>query len=598
LEAQVWPSPSLIPLREETALKFFWPATAALLTALLQVSGWLLPLERLVVDTLQRTLPARPATQVAVVLIDEEALRQVGPWPWSRTQLAELVEQLRSAGAQGLALDLLLPEKREGDERLGKALSQVPSVLAVGLDDDGNLLLPGPALGTGPRGHVSFELDGDGVVRRFRSTRQVGERSLPALSIAAARLRNSTLPIPVDLTLRPAWRRRPIETLRASAVLAGQGANTVRGRIVFIGASAAGIGDHWITPASRRGSPDPGVLVEAACTEAILTGDLQRPASPLLNAGLALLLGGLGALFLEASGIFLALLSLAPFVMAAVFLPSFRLELSPVAVMVSVAAPGALALIRAGRRTQRGLKEARKRIQALEALREAMPNQREAEARRVLAHELKTPLTSMRGLAQLLARFDLTAQERDRVAGLVVAESTRLAQMVDSLLDLERLTFRNLDREALPVNLSELIRERMDLLRMGSDRTWQVELEPDVRILGDRTLLARVVENLASNAIKFSPAGTPVRVGLRSLGGDAVLEVEDRGPGIAEQERSAIFGRFHRGSAQSLAPGLGLGLALVAEVAAWHRGRVEVDGGSAGGSLFRVRLPLAPERSA
>jgi two-component system sensor histidine kinase TctE len=74
----------------------------------------------------------------------------------------------------------------------------------------------------------------------------------------------------------------------------------------------------------------------------------------------------------------------------------------------------------------------------------------------------------------------------------------------------------------------------------------------------------------------------------------AVLEVEDRGPGIPAEERARIFGRFARGSTQGLAPGLGLGLALVAEVVAWHRGEVQADDGSDGGSCFRVRLPLIP----
>jgi len=81
---------------------------------------------------------------------------------------------------------------------------------------------------------------------------------------------------------------------------------------------------------------------------------------------------------------------------------------------------------------------------------------------------------------------------------------------------------------------------------------------------------------------------------LLAQGGEALLEVEDRGPGVAELERIAIFGRFNRGSAQALAPGLGLGLALVAEAVAWHRGEVLVEAGRSGGSLFRVRLPLAP----
>ena len=106
------------------ALKPAWPAAAALLTALIQGSGLLAPAERLVGDALQRTLPARSASKVAVVLIDEEALRQGGPWPWPRARLAQLVDRVADAGAQGVALDFLLPEARPGDDQLATALGR------------------------------------------------------------------------------------------------------------------------------------------------------------------------------------------------------------------------------------------------------------------------------------------------------------------------------------------------------------------------------------------------------------------------------------------------------------------------------------------
>jgi signal transduction histidine kinase len=166
--------------------------------------------------------------------------------------------------------------------------------------------------------------------------------------------------------------------------------------------------------------------------------------------------------------------------------------------------------------------------------------------------------------------------------------------MVDALLDLERLRLRDYAKDAKPLDFSGLCAERVGYLRAGTQRDITTDLESGLWLLGDKALLERVIENLVSNAFKFSPEGTPVRLGLRAEGSMVVLEVEDRGPGIPVEERARIFGRFARGSTQDLAPGLGLGLALVAEVVAWHRGTVEADAGADGGSLFRVRLPLNP----
>jgi signal transduction histidine kinase len=262
------------------------------------------------------------------------------------------------------------------------------------------------------------------------------------------------------------------------------------------------------------------------------------------------------------------------------------------AVLSTVAVRGLLDLTRARRRTA----EAEARVAELEALALEVGEARraEAESRRVVAHELKTPLTSVRGLAQLLSRYDLSEAERRRVAGLVADEAARLSTMVESLLDLERLKLQDFAERSSRVDLSLLAAERAAVHR-GSLRAVTLEAEPGVAVKGDAALLSRLLDNLIGNALKFSPEGSPVSVSLRAGGGKAVLEVADRGPGVPEGEREAIFRRFARGSAATAtaAPGLGLGLALVAEVAAWHGGCVEASSRQEGGAVFRVSLPLA-----
>lgn len=573
---------------------------AALLTLAMQLSGVLSSAELVIRDSLLRTLPSSPATKVAVVLIDEEALRGWGQWPWGRVQLATLVDRTFAAGAKGVALDILLPEKRLGDEALNTAIEKGPSALAVGLDETGHWVLPNSNLKPSRVGHVSFDLDQDGVVRRFSSTKQMEGRSLPALPLAAAQLADPALPVPVGMALRPAFRTRFVPVLGAASVLDGKAGSTLQGRVVFLGSSAAGVGDRFMSPISKGGSPDPGVFVEALSTEAILSGDLLRVASPLVDALLALCLAGLGLMMLSSGRRILPLLTpiiaLSPVPIAAASLNYLNLEVAPVAIATALLLVGGVVGVDRSRRSRTDMDQAKQRITQLETLQAAIADARrqEAEAQRVVAHELKTPLTSVKGLAQLLAQFDLSAAERNRVAQMVVSETSRLAQMVDALLDLERLRLRDFAQDSCFLDLSTLCAQRVETLRAGTDRDLEVSIAPAIQIRGDQGLLDRVIENLVSNAIKFSPSGSPVHVALKISGGRARLEIVDHGPGIPEEERTAVFGRFARGSAQGLAPGLGLGLALVTEVIAWHHGEVGVESAPSGGSLFWVGLPLAP----
>jgi len=578
-------------------LRLLWPAMAALLTLALQGLGVLTSAELLVRDALLRTLPAKPAPVVAVVLIDDAALRRSGPWPWDRAQLAHLVDRVAEAGAKGVVLDLLLPESRGGDDALAMALGRLPSALAVGLDEQGAWVLPTQRLRGAALGHVSFDLDGDGVVRRFSATKQLGGTVLPALPLAAAQLRDAQLPTPVGQVLRPSFRSSPLPTLSAVALLDTRDLAPLRSRVVFIGTSAAGVGDRFVSPVSRGGSPDPGVLIEALSTQAILSGELLQRAPLLVNALLAMALGWLGILLLSGSSRRLPLLAaglvFAPLLATAAALQFLYLELAPVAVFLSLLVVGTLMAAHRTHQARLAMGAASSRILELEGLQAVLAEAhvQDAEARRVVAHELKTPLTSVKGLAQLLARFDLSGPERTRVANLVVSETSRLTQMVDALLDLERLRLRDFDRDARSLDVSALVATRVEVLRAGTKRMIQANLGPDLRAMGDQALLDRVLENLVSNAIKFSPEGSPIRISLAGTDAAIELEVEDRGPGIPDAERKKVFGRFARGSTQGLAPGLGLGLALVTEVVTWHRGTVEVEEGATGGSLFRVRLP-------
>lgn len=581
------------------------PLLAMILTTGIAAMGLLAGAELLVQDSFLRLLPRREAMSVATVLVDEPSLRLIGPWPWPRSQIAALVDRLRLAGAAGVIVDLLLPEPREGDEILAAALSRLPAVLAAGVDDRGGWLLPAEALrGSAQLGHVSFDLDRDGVVRRFPATRQLEGRSLLALSIAAARLLRPSWPVPVGATLKPGFRTAgSIPRISAEKLLSGENRTVIpRGRIVFLGASAAGIGDHVVSPVSPRGSSEPGVIVQAAAAESILEGDLLRTAPPLFSGGVAAFVVVLASWVRGRAGRMAAAASLATSLLTIplgfLSISLFRMVFPALAMTVVTVGLRFAVELGGGLRIRREAAAASARVRELETLAASLEEGRrdEEDARRVVAHELKTPLTSVRGLAQILSGFDLSEAERKRVAEMVVAETSRLSEMVESLLDLERLKLKEFRRVAVLLDLSRLVEERVSVLRAGNEREIRLSVEPGLRVLGDSTLLGRVIDNLVGNALKFSPPGEPVDISaLGPAGGELFLEVADRGPGVSPEDRGRIFRRFARGKGVAAVPGLGLGLALVSEVVAWHRGRVEVDTPRAGGSLFRVWLPAASQ---
>ncbi len=591
-----------VTARREWLTTLLWSALASAVALVVLLTGAISPAESLLRDRILRAIPRQTVTSVAAVLIDEDAIRQYGPWPWTRVRLSSLVDRAFAAGARGVVLDILLPDARPGDDLLALALRRGPSALAAGLDEQGRWLLPNSALRDAVSvGHVSFELDRDGVVRRFFSTKQRGEDSLPALPVAAARLADSQLPVPVGAVLRPGFRGRPIPTIGAASLLASRDAGVIAGRIVFIGTSAAGVGDRVVTPVSPRGSPEPGVLIEAAITEAVIVRDLLRPVTPIAIGLLAGVLSFLcrwirlrpnhAALPVAFSAAFLPV----PLAWSAMVL--LHREIAPASIIVAVLVTGGISELARARRQGRQTVAAEQRIVELEAIQAAAARERvqDAEARRVVAHELKTPLTSVRGLVQFLAQFDLSPDERRRVTDMAIAETSRLTEMVDALLDLERLKLKDFTKVATAIDFSALCSERVGVVSAGTQRRIGLDILPGVTVSGDRSLLERVLENLLGNALKFSPPDSQVRVRLQAEGGsEAVLEVEDEGPGIAPAERRRIFQRFARGESAALAPGLGLGLALVAEVVAWHRGSVDADAGRRGGSVFRVKLPLGP----
>ncbi|MCL4808082.1 MAG: CHASE2 domain-containing protein [Thermoanaerobaculia bacterium] len=535
-------------------------------------------------DVLLRALTSRPVTGVAVVAVDEESLSVEGPWPWPRARLAAVADAVRAAGARAVVLDVLLVEPGDGDETLATSLERIPTVLAAGLDARAGWLLPAPALrDAGTLAQVSFDVDHDGVVRRFSATKQRDGLALPSLPVAAASLaQGAARPVPVGRVLVPDFRRRPrdVPVVGVSRLLAGRAGEALRGKVVLLGVTAAGLGDRYVSPGSPSGTPEPGVLVQAAAACGILEGELLRavppPASGLIAAAFAglVLLAGRGA---RRRPLLVSAAALPPLLGAALLAAGVELPLATLTLATLLAV-----LAVEARAARRGETEAA-RATALRA--------DEREARRAAVHDLKTPLTAVRGLTQLLSGFDLSEAERARVVAMVGEETERLGGMIESLNAVEKMQLAEFESAARPVDLGALAARRAAALGAGAAGRVSAEAREGVLVLGDEPLLSRVVDNLVGNALKFSPPSSPVRLAVALRGREAVLTVADEGPGIPESERARIFARFERGSGTDAVEGLGLGLSLVSEVVTWHGGRVAVKSAGRTGSLFEVVLP-------
>ena len=332
-----------------------------------------------------------------------------------------------------------------------------------------------------------------------------------------------------------------------------------------------------LTPTTRRHQPDPGVTVHAAATESIIRDDVVNELPPIAAGSIA------------AVGIATILMSrrrrvAASIVIAAIVAGGLALLANGIAIpFITLVGSSAIAV---------GVLETRIIVAALRSseARYIDHRERDAESKRVLAHELKTPLASMRSLTQLMNGFDLSDAERKRVASLLQHEAGKLETMVGTLLDLERLPLRDFAMSSTIIDLGELVSSRIDFLRASTDRTLFVSADRDVLVRADAALLERIVDNLVGNALKYTSSAVTVRVARR--GNAAILEVEDRGPGISETEREKIFARFVRGTTAAGTNGLGLGLSLVSEIAKWHGGATSLES-SESGSRFRIMLPLA-----
>ena len=211
----------------------------------------------------------------------------------------------------------------------------------------------------------------------------------------------------------------------------------------------------------------------------------------------------------------------------------------------------------------------------------------------IATHELRTPVTSVRGYAQLAQR----ALERDATADIhkeletIVRQSDRLAALIGQLLDASQLQAGTLSVSPVLTDVSALARQTTTAAQIASSHRLIVDVEPGIWANLDPVRFDEVLTNLIDNARKFSPAGGAVAVRVAGAGEELELSVADEGPGIASDRLPRVFERFYRAHDDRGIAGLGLGLYIAREIVARHGGRIWAESTPGEGATFIVRLP-------
>src|SRR5262249_55401435 len=209
-----------------------------------------------------------------------------------------------------------------------------------------------------------------------------------------------------------------------------------------------------------------------------------------------------------------------------------------------------------------------------------------------VSHDLRTPLTRLRGTAEMALASEPDLERYREALADCVEESDRVLVMLNALMDISEAESGTMQLRREPLAVREVVGRAVDLYKdvaeaKGVTLDWSAG---DVQVSGDRTRLEQVAANLIDNAVKYTPAGGRVEVRAGREDGDAVVRVSDTGPGIPTAELPRIWDRLFRGDSSRTERGLGLGLSLVKAIVEAHGGTVDAASEAGKGATFTVRL--------
>jgi heavy metal sensor kinase len=211
-----------------------------------------------------------------------------------------------------------------------------------------------------------------------------------------------------------------------------------------------------------------------------------------------------------------------------------------------------------------------------------------------IAHDLKSPLARIRGIAETTLTGDQSSDQYQQLAGSTIEECDRLLHLINTMLDLAE-TEAGLAPSMETLNLSKLIEDACDLyqpLATENNLILESNLIESVTINGNKQFLQRLISNLLDNAIKYTPSGGQISIDQKVANSDVLVCITDTGMGISQEDLPNIFERFYRCDQSRSKPGTGLGLCLALAIAKAHWGNISVKSTLSKGTQFTVSLPL------
>jgi len=214
----------------------------------------------------------------------------------------------------------------------------------------------------------------------------------------------------------------------------------------------------------------------------------------------------------------------------------------------------------------------------------------------MVSHELRAPLSPIKGWATTLLRFgdDMEPEERRAALQSILRQARRIERLITSLLEVSQIAHGKREAVQSEACVEDVLRRVIDDFEaMFPDRRIEVRHEHDVRVRGNELWTEQILTNLVSNAVKYSPETEPVKICVARREGRVAITVVDRGCGIPPDELERVFERFHRLPETTTQSGAGLGLYIARQLAEEMGGHIEVDSSPGRGSTFTLDLPAA-----
>jgi len=571
-------------------------------------------------DFLFRLEQPRPWQPSSIILaIDERTLTKYGGLVGMRAALADGLDRIRPARPAAVAVDLILAEPGMADDKLEAAFARTPNlVLSSDLQPDGSRWedpIPRFRKYAGGVGEVHADLDKYDAVNR----------SLPLEMADAGNDRRWALALQTFLAVKGGWVLETPRDLTAGGVripsdysdgrtlriryapLAMGGIPRISiaaldatpalvsrfaGKVVFAGVTAqTAVRDRWMTPYSN-GIIMPGIEMHANAYETIARQMFLVDVPLRIVVAVSFLFAiCAGMAYALASGwmanaLTLVILLASQAVPAVAFAHSIVWPWVPgtFAVLIATAAAAAWRHLLARRELSHAESEKARYQQTIQ----------------FVTHEMRTPLTAIQGSSELIGRYgSMPEAKRKQMAELINSESKRLARMISTFLSLERLSDGETEFKRERFSLHALVEACVARARpLAENKNIEIEilnLPPD-ELSGDRELMEYAVYNLLTNAVKYSPPQTRVRIYGEDERGDRVrLSVEDEGIGMDRNEAGRVFEKFYRTkkAEQSGETGTGIGLSIVKQIVNEHGGTIVVESEPGKGSKFTLILKRA-----